>query len=474
MFATSRRFAGLITALAALALASSPARRAQAEPDAIAPEKLRAMTLEAAIAYARAHHPQLAAAEGRVAAARAEARVPAAQWYPTIGLLIEVVGATVNNSTATPLSNAAVDIPRIGATKVTAPPDVSFQPYPSTLAALGVRQTLFDFGRIAAQTAALDLLADAEKHRAIAVRLDVDHDVEQTYYAVLAARAVVSASEQAIERSKRHRDLARASVASQMRPPVDLTRAEADLARFELGKIRAEGGLRVARSIFAAAVGVPEPELDAIDGHPGAGDLPSIEASMQRAEQNDPALMEARARLAAQRAQSHAIMTQMRPNLFGTAMISGRGGGAPPNSGPSSPYGGWLPTIPNWSAGIVLSWPVFDASVLARRAASRAREDALSAEIAAARQRVTTLVQRAYREAEIAAKAMGALERAAQAARENYAQAEARYKAGLGSSVELSDAETLRTEAEIQLAIGVFQRARARAALDRATAGKKP
>ena len=50
--------------------------------------------------------------------------------------------------------------------------------------------------------------------------------------------------------------------------------------------------------------------------------------------------------------------------------------------------------------------------------------------------------------------ALPALERAVEAAHANYDQADARFKAGLGNGVELADAEALRTQAEIQLALG--------------------
>ena len=44
-------------------------------------------------------------------------------------------------------------------------------------------------------------------------------------------------------------------------------------------------------------------------------------------------------------------------------------------------------------------------------------------------------------------------------------EAEARFKAGLGTALELADAEYLRTEAEIQLAGGQFELSRTRAVL---------
>ena len=51
----------------------------------------------------------------------------------------------------------------------------------------------------------------------------------------------------------------------------------------------------------------------------------------------------------------------------------------------------------------------------------------------------------------------------------NHEQAEARFNGGLGTAVELSDAEALLTDAQIQLAVGQFQLvARARSARARA------
>lgn len=434
----------------------------------------RAMTLEAAVAYAREHHPELQAARARITSARADATVPRAQWLPTLGGVVQLVGSTTNNSTASFVSNSAVDLPRIGATPLVSAGESDLRPYPSTLVALGVRQTVFDFGRIAAESAPFDRLAEAEQHRAVAARLDVSRNVSQAYFAVLAARGVVSAAEQALERARAHRDQAKAAVSAGMRSPIELTRAEADVARFELTRVRAEGNLGLVRGTFAAATGVKDTELDAAESGPqpapkAAPALPSLESVLASAEAHEPLLQEASARLAAQKARTEAISAQLRPNLFATASISGRSGGATPTNGAAAELGGWVPEVPNWNVGLVLSWPIFDATVHARSTASRAREDVARAEVLATRQRVLTQTQQAYREAEVAEKAMAALQRALEAATANYAQAEARFKASLGSSLELADAETLRTRAEIDLEIGKLQLSRARAALARAT-----
>ena len=81
-------------------------------------------------------------------------------------------------------------------------------------------------------------------------------------------------------------------------------------------------------------------------------------------------------------------------------------------------------------------------------------------------------MQQAYVAVDVAQAALVGLERAVDAARANYAQAEARFKAGLGTSLELADAEAVRTDAEIQLAVGQLRRAaRPRASLARLIGG---
>ncbi|MBX7101993.1 MAG: TolC family protein, partial [Myxococcaceae bacterium] len=72
--------------------------------------------------------------------------------------------------------------------------------------------------------------------------------------------------------------------------------------------------------------------------------------------------------------------------------------------------------------------------------------------------------------ARLALESLSPLQRAAEASRANAAQAEARFKGGLGTSLELADAEALRTEAEIAVVLGTYEAVVARAALDRVMA----
>ncbi|HEX3773871.1 MAG TPA: TolC family protein [Polyangiaceae bacterium] len=438
-------------------------------PAPVLPAPIRAMSLAEAIAFARAHQPAVRAAAARIQAQAALAQVPRAQWYPTLGATAQIFAGTANNTTGSYVSPSFMDIPRIGATRAVG--TGSWQPDPSTFVGVGVRQELFDFGRIAAQTAAADAATDVERQRARSVDLDVGFDVEEAYFSVFAAKEILKASQEAYDRSLAHRDLARAGVNSGMRSPIELTRAEAELANFDIGRIRAQGGLVTAQTVFAAAVGVPDPALDVSAVPPAPSELPDLSRALSRAEKNDPRLLSAIAELRAAEQSTRAIGAEMRPNLALTATLSGRAGAATPSGNGTLPSGdGLVPSVPNWDVGAVLSWPLFDGTNSARADAARARERVQRENIGLVREEEHAAVREAYSAVEVARTVLPGLRRAVDAAHANYAQADARFKAGLGTSVELADADALRTEAEIELVLGEFALARARAAFGRTIA----
>ncbi len=393
--------------------------------------------------------------------------MPGAQWLPRVGAFAEIVGATTNNSTATQLGVSTVDIPRIGGTKVE--DDPNFRPYPTTMVAIGARQQLYDFGRVAAESAAASLAAQVERSRAAGAAVDIDFYVEQAYYAVLAATSVETASQSAYERATVHRDFARANVASGLRPPIEMTRAEADVARYEAALVRARGAVHTARAVFAAAVAVDDAELDAAGALPEPPALPPLADLLGHAA-SAPAVREAKARVDAQKGETRRLEAQSRPTVYATASINGRAGGSTPSSGPVPTGDGWAPIVPNYNAGVVLSWPIFEPTWDRRADASREREHAAEAESSIVLRDQRTAITSAWQEARVATAALDALERGAEAAKANYEQAEHRFKVGLGTSTEVADAQSLRTEADIQLAIGRFQKARARVVLARAAA----
>jgi outer membrane protein TolC len=207
--------------------------------------------------------------------------------------------------------------------------------------------------------------------------------------------------------------------------------------------------------------------LDAA-GEPTAVELvPPLADSLQRAVAKDPVMEEARSRVRGAEAATRAIAAETRPDLSLTASFSGRAGTADPSSGSISDRYGPLPLVPNWDVGLLLRWPLHDPVVAARQEAAASHAEVARADVLVLSQKETAAVQEVYVSIEVSQTALVSLALAVDAAMANYAQAEARFKAGLGTSLELADAEALRTDAEIELAVGQFEVRRARAALSR-------
>jgi outer membrane protein len=440
-----------------------------APPELSLPGAKRAMNLEEALKVARRDQPALASATARLGAAAADQRIARAEWLPTVGATLQGLEGTTNNTTASYLGVQAVGLPRIGGTRVDGTRDWS--PSRSTLAAIGLEQEVLDFGRIAATAAVADLAFEGARHHANSEWLRIELLVKEAYYGVEGARAVLRAADDAFRRASVHRDMAAAEVKTGLFAPIELTRAESDLTRFDVGRIRARGSLTTSQAVFAAAVGVPDLLLDAGGDPPLSATPPSsAEEGIRRALGQDPVILEGRSRIAGAEAEVRAIAAELRPKLLFTSSFSERSGNASPSTGPISepveplPY---IPNIPNWNVGLVLTWPIFDGVVLARGSAAASRVRVAQADATALERQEAALVQQAYVTLEVDEVALVGLARAADAALANYSQAEARFKAGLGTSLEIADAESMRTDAEIQLAVGQFNARRSRAVLAR-------
>jgi outer membrane protein len=433
--------------------------------DFAAPPK---MSLAAALDFALKNQPAVRLALARVAARLSDVSVPRGRWLPAIGLTAQVLVGTVNNTTASYLGEPYVPTPRVGGTTSVNGSGATWSPEPSTFTGLGLTQEIFDFGRISAEVAATDSLLLAEQRSAEAQSLDVRLGVEEAYFAVYSAKAVMTATAEAYERARLNFELAKAGVTSGLRPPIDQTRIQAELSRFDITRIRDRAALRVAQTLLAAAVGSPEPALDIADQPPAPADLPSLDAAVQQALKKEPGLQAAFARIVAQEDATRAAYAQLRPDFFFAGTINARAGGSQPSGGAPVPGGnGWVPGVPNWQVGLILNWPLFDGTLYARGHASEQMEAVRREEASLARQQLVARVDNAYVSVLVAREAVPRIRSWLEAARANYAQADARFRAGLGSSTDLADAASLWVEAQTSLALTEFEVARSRAAFGR-------
>lgn len=429
------------------------------------------ITLKDAVEFALKNQPAVKEALARVAARTTDVGIPRGQWLPTVGVSAQLLGGTANNTTASYLNEAWTPTPRVGGTTSTNAAGANWSPEPSTFVGLGVTQEAFDFGRITAEIQAANSLVAAEQRSAEARAFDVRLGVEEAYFAVYSAKAVLAATDEAYSRERLQFELARQGVGAGLRPPIDQTRIQAQLARFDVVRIRNRGALRIAQSLLAAAVGSPELALDIADAPPTPAELPPLDVAIQHALQKEPGLQAAMARISAQEDATQAAYAQLRPDLFLVGTLNSRAGGSKPSGSAPVPDGnGWIPSVPNWQVGLVLSWPIFEGTFWAKGHASAQLEVVRREEAALFRQELLARVENAYVAVVVAREALPRIRASLEAARANYAQADARFRSGLGSATDLADAASLWVEAQTALALGEFDLARSRAAFGRAIA----
>jgi len=284
---------------------------------------------------------------------------------------------------------------------------------------------------------------------------------------VQAAHEVFRAARAAQTRSESLLAATEAWVAHGLRAQTDVARAAAELARVVVAVEHARAALHVARAGLAAAIGDERLELDAAPYADTDEALPTLTTALDTLDVT-PSIREARARARAAHARGDAADAALLPDLRLIATLQGAAGGAPAEGSSSPAFGaGAVPFVPNYFAGLVLSWRFFDAEQIAERDVARAEERAAETETDARREEARFAIEQAWYTAQGARTSLRALTFARDAAVASYDQVEAQYRAGLASSVEMADAQNLRTSAEVDLAVGRFALDQARADLER-------
>jgi outer membrane protein TolC len=279
-------------------------------------------------------------------------------------------------------------------------------------------------------------------------RLEIAYEVADAFVAAVEAHAWVRATEATVTRANTFGTQVHTLVDQQLRPGADASRADAEVARAHIALARAEQEAAVRDAHLAEALGVPAEQVTVVAGAL-LDSLPPTRALQPR---EHPLVVSATEAVHAAELRARAAGLEYLPRVDLVAALwlrgSGYGTGSAANLGAAQ---GLVPDTPNWAAGIVISWPVME--MFAVRARVRI-ENARIVLAAARRVEIATAIEGQMR----AARAMldGALavsrstEPAVAAARASATQAEARYRAGLATAVDVADAQRVLAEAEIE------------------------
>jgi len=393
---------------------------AVAQAPAPAPQR---MTLKQAETLAVANHPQIKAASFTAAAAEQVTTEVRSAYYPAVyGDLTGVQAEAGTRLAAGGLNNPLI-LDRFAS-------------------GLAVGQLITDFGRTHRLSQSAGLHAGAERAGVVVTRADVLLLVDQAYFRTLRAQAVLTVAQETVKERQTVTDRVEALAQAKLKSGLDVSFAEVNLGQAKLLLVQAQNEIKAAYAELTRTLGYADDrefELaeEPLPAAPPSDALPLVAQAFRER----PELV--RQQLAVQSA--HAFAVAERDLWFPTISAAGNFGLVPVgDTALRSSYaaGGFNVTIPVFN-GKLYSARHAEANLRAQAEEQRLHdlENSVAREVRVAWLDVSTAYQRLDLTSQILAQARQALD-----------LADARYKLGLSSIVELQQAQLNETQAAIDQA----------------------
>ncbi|MBI4593992.1 MAG: TolC family protein [Candidatus Rokubacteria bacterium] len=401
------------------ALGAAPAAQAQTtSPPPPAPIAGRLLTLDEAVAIALEKQPQIQARLFDYAAARYRVDQALAPLFPQ---LTGTVSATKSQNSVF-----------VGAA---ASPISTMREFNETfLAQAALSQLLFDFGKNLAATEAARKLSTVALEDVELQRQLISLSVKEAYTNILFAQRLIRVSQQALERAQLNLKSAQGFFEVGTRPKSDVARAEVDVANAKLDLIRARNAERLARVALNTAMGIdvdtPTEVQDNLVYEVVTLDREQIRAEALR---QRPEYRQSKLRAEAAEAQEKQAFRNFFPDITG-----------------SGTYGGVRTELAeNWTVTLSLSWSLYDGGGrIARYREAQANLEGAQARVKATELDVVRDVEQAQLTVLEGAERIQAAQAAVASAQENFRLAQGRFDAGVGTILEVTDAQLALTQAQ--------------------------
>ena len=303
-------------------------------------------------------------------------------------------------------------------------------------------QLVTDFGRTHALVKSSNLHAQAQQESVVATRADVLLGVDRAYFAVLKAQAVLKVAQQTVKDRQLVADQVTELERNKIKSGLDVSFANVDLAQAQLLLIQAENDLDASNAQLSAALGYGDQRSFQLVEEP-LPSAPPVEFSdlLQQALKNRPELISLRLDVDS----AHSYATAERDLWFPTISAAGSAG--------LTPYGADQ-LAPRYAAGGVnVNIPIFNGHLFgALRSEADSRARAKDQYLRDLQNHVVRDVRTAWLESNSAFQRLGLTDQLLKSATQAEDLAQSRYKLGLSSIIELSQAQLNMTQAELESA----------------------
>ncbi len=405
--------------------------------------RTKTFTVQEAVNYALANYPAVKAALASYAAAQAGVGVAVTNYLPRLDAVWQGDRGTRNSVLGVLLPQS----PNIlTGTQGTVLP-ISNRPFWASGGGILFSWEPYDFGYRQSEVNAARSTATRTSAQITLTRLGVATAVTEASLAVLAEEQRVKAAEADVDRRTVFAKSVHALVDAHLRPGADASRADAELAAATTSLYLAQESQEVASAALAQLLGLAGAQVEILPG--SFLEAPSETALPEQPLAGHPAAIVEQDRIQEIQGRISILKHAYYPHFTLEELTSVRGSGQNSKGGIAPGWNGLGTDIHNWEAGLTVSLPLLDLPSLRERKkveeANRHREQAFYDQ---------TLQDLAGQLAKAEAALAGA-RRVAQntpiqlrASRDSEAQARARFQAGLGTIVDVAEAQRLLVQAE--------------------------
>jgi outer membrane protein len=378
------------------------------------------LTLHQAEGLAVQNNPALSSAQFTAGAAGQVPLQARAAYLPTVSGNITGVGADSGSRLAAGALNNPVVYSRLGT-------------------GLQLNQLITDFGRTSNLVSSARLRAEAQNQATLNVRANILLETDRAYFGVLRAQSLLTVAAETVKTRQTVADQITQLTAAKLKSQLDLSFANVNLADAKLQLSDAQNGLKSAKAELATAIGLPGQE-DFVLAEELMPDAPpdQVDPVIAEAIQKRPELTELKLQAdAAQRfVQAERALQYPTVGVLATAGFVPAGESTVPGR-----YG---------AIGANISIPILNGGLFrARRTEAEFRAKAASKDVEDLQNRIIRDVRTAYLGALNAYERMGLTVQLLDQAKLGMDLAQGRYDLGLGSIVELSQAQLNYTSAQI-------------------------
>lgn len=400
-------------------------------------------SISSSVATALKNYPSIAAHEARQKAISSKVTLAKTEYLPKFDLFAQELRGSDNNVLG--ILFPPLSIPQVSG-RQSGP--IGFDSVWASNVSAFFSWEVVDFGLRHEKVKAARAETSEAGAGVVVTKFQVASAAADAFFALLAAKQEVQAQKANADRMRVFATSVHALVDADLRPGVDASRADAELALAQDKLILSEQEREVRRAHFAETLGLAGSNVDVDEGPLLTIPADRVEPKLPPFEFHPVALHQA-AIIKTVNARRQVLKKEYRPRIYMEGAIFSRGSGAELRNYVAKI--GYLPSVPNWAVGVKAQFHTL--SIFAIRAQER---DVISQEVQERAKYDEVMQVLKGKDAEARALIDGASRLAAnapillKAAQDTEMRARTRYGVGLCTVVDVAEAEKLLVQAQVK------------------------